>query len=417
MAQTRTNWISASAMVLALGLAAPLHARESDHATLERGRYLVRAGDCEACHTDEGSEPFAGGRAIPTPFGTIYSTNITPDKETGIGAWTDEDFYKAMHEGIGPNGRHYYPAFPYPWFTRVSRADVIAMRRYLETLQPVKHENKRTELPWPLSWRGGMTVWNGMYFDEGEFRPDSAKSAQWNRGAYLVEGLSHCGACHTPKNVLGSVKHDERFQGGYGEHWFAPNLTANDRGGLGRWSAEELVQYLKTGATSHTAAAGPMAEVIQHSTHYLNENDLQAIATYLKDLKPGGEGQPGDAPDEKRLGAGQAIYVDQCAGCHMENGEGLAHVFPSLKGSSAIQARDPATLLRVVLEGGAVVATDDKPTAFAMPGFDNKLSDGDIANVITYIRNAWGNRASAVKADQVAEAREQVRKSVVQDGR
>ena len=231
--------------------------------TLERGRYLVAAGDCAACHTADGGQPFAGGRAIPTPFGTIYSTNITPDKETGIGRWSNQEFYKAMHEGVRRDGKRLYPAFPYPSYTKVGVDDVRAIKAYLDALPPVKQQNKPSELPWPLSIREVMAGWNALYFHEGTYRTDPNKSAQWNRGAYLVEGLGHCGACHTPKTPLGGPKKNERLEGGYGEHWYASSLTGDLRDGLGAWSAQEIVEYLKTGSNAKAAAAGPMAEVGQ----------------------------------------------------------------------------------------------------------------------------------------------------------
>ena len=376
---------------------------------IEDGRYLAQAGDCAACHTADGGKPFAGGRAVPTPFGVIYSTNITPDKDTGIGSWSDEDFYKAMHSGIGPDGRHYYPAFPYPWFTKATRADVLAIKAFLDTLEPVRQENRPTELPWPLSWRGGMPVWNALFFKERTYESNPQQSADWNRGAYLVDGLSHCGACHTPKNMLGGVERDHRYSGGFGEHWFAPNLTGNRRDGLGQWSAGEIEQYLKTGANGKIAAAGPMGEVVYHSTQHLDDADLKAIATYLKSFAPAhADDQPRNT-DKDVMARGEAVYVDQCAGCHMTNGEGIATVFPSLKGTSAIQAKEAATLLHVVLGGAQKVATAAHPTPFAMPAFDGKLSDQDIADVLTYIRNAWGNSAPPVSAHEVADTRNQLR--------
>jgi mono/diheme cytochrome c family protein len=398
----------AVAAVLACCAFVPAAVSANEFYTIETGRYLVRAGDCEACHTADNGKPFAGGRPIPTPFGTIYSTNITPDPDTGIGKWSDEDFYKAMHSGVGPDGEHFYPAFPYPWFTKASRADIMAIRGYLQTLAPVRQDNKPNKLPWPLSWRGGMPVWNGMYFDEGQYRPDPKQSAQWNRGAYLVQGLGHCGACHTPKNVLGGSKKDDRFEGGYGEHWYAPDLTSSKRDGLGNWSVEDIVAYLRTGSASHTAAAGPMGEVVQHSTQYLNEEDLRAIAVYLKSLPAEQETAGHQDVDKQVMARGQGVYLDQCAGCHMENGEGLPNVFPALKGSSAIQAEKPATLLHVVLGGASKVSTPLKPTPLAMPAFDGKLTDDDIAAVLTYIRNAWGNSAPPVGKDDVAKVRDQM---------
>ena len=400
--------LAASAIVMAQG---------TTFAKAERGRYLAEAGDCAACHTADGGKPFAGGRAIPTPFGTLYSTNITPDKDTGIGRWSQTDFYKAMHDGIRRDGKHLYPAFPYPWYTKLDVDDVRAIKAYLDTVPAVKQENKPAKLPWPLSMRAVMSGWNGLFFHEGVFRADLQKPAQWNRGAYLVEGLGHCGACHTPKSVLGGPKKDEHLEGGYGEHWYASSLTGDLRDGIGAWSAPEIVEYLKTGSNAKAAAAGPMAEVVKNSTQHLSEGDLNAIAAYLKDL-PRTKDQSKNAStttskniDNSVLNHGKALYVDNCTGCHMDNGAGIAQVFPPLKGSAPVQAKEPATVLKAIIDGASVVATKDKPTALAMPAFGWKLSDREIADLATYIRNAWGNHASAVDADAVADLRKQERRS------
>jgi len=302
---------------LSLTVAVPARAQGTTYSTIERGRYLVNAGDCASCHTAEGGKPYAGGLAVPTPFGTIYSTNITPDPATGIGKWSEQDFYKAMHDGIRRDGKHLYPAFPYPWFTKVSRADVHAIKAFLDTVTPVRQQNKPTELPWPLSVREVMAGWNKLYFHEGAFKPDPKKSEQWNRGAYLVEGLGHCGACHTDTNLLGAPKTADKLKGGdFGEHWYAPGLTSNLRDGLGGWSAAEIVEYLKTGANAKSAAGGPMAEVVKNSTQYLSDVDLNAIAVYLKDV-PAEQARAAAKTtdiDKQAWSRGEALYVDNCTG-------------------------------------------------------------------------------------------------------
>ena len=377
---------------------------------VERGRYLAAAGDCAACHTAPGGRPFAGGRAIPTPFGTIYSTNITPDKETGLGNWSEAEFYRAMHEGIRRDGKHLYPAFPYPWYTKLTRDDVDALKAFLETLPPVRHENKAAELPWPLSVREVMSGWNEMFFHAGEFKADPGESGEWNRGAYLVEGLGHCGACHTPKNAVGAVKTKQRLQGGYGENWYATSLTSDARDGLGDWSPDDVVKYLKTGSNLKAAATGPMAEVIENSTQHMSDADLHAIAVYLKTVRPGEETQAAGT-DPQRLARGEAIYRDQCAGCHMEDGAGQAHAFPPLRGNAVVQAKEPGTMLHMILDGAQVAATKANPSGLKMPAFDWKLSDQDVADLATYLRGAWGNKASAVSAKDVKKTRERVAKS------
>jgi mono/diheme cytochrome c family protein len=380
------------------------------HSAIERGRYLAAAGDCAACHTADGGKPFAGGRPIPTPFGTIYSTNITPDKDTGIGTWSEEQFYRAMHEGIRADGKHLYPAFPYPWYTKLSRADVDSIKAYLDALPPVRQEARKPELPWPLSVREVLAGWNTLYFKKGQYRQDPKQSPEWNRGAYLVEGLGHCGACHTPKNLAGGMKTSQNLQGGYGENWYATSLTNDVRDGLGDWSLDDIVQYLKTGQNAKGAATGPMAEVIENSTQHLNDADLRAIATYLKSV--GGRTEA-KAPtkDKERLARGEAIYLDQCSGCHMQDGTGQAHVFPPLKGNAVVQSKDPGTMLHMILDGAKIAATAQNPTGLAMPGFSWKLSDQDIADLASYLRATWGNQAGPVAASEVKKTRERVAKA------
>ncbi|MGY3038784.1 mono/diheme cytochrome c family protein [Rhodanobacter sp. TND4EL1] len=378
--------------------------------SVERGRYLVQAGDCMACHTADGGAPFAGGRAVPTPFGIIYSTNITPDRSTGIGSWSEEDFHRAMHEGISRDGHHLYPAFPYPWFTRISRDDVRDIKAYLDTRQPVHQANRQNKLPWPFSMRGVMAVWNGLYLDKGSYRSDPAKSPQWNRGAYLVEGVGHCSACHGDKNFAGSVDKNHPLDGGYAENQFAPALTGDTRDGLGAWSEQDIVDYLGKGYNARAAAAGPMSEVVQQSTQYLSEPDRRAIAIYLKGFNTTNS-QTGSAVDKNALQEGAAVYTDNCEGCHLRAGSGQAQSFPPLKDSSAVQAEQPDTLVAVILEGGRIPATKHDPTGLVMPAFNERLSDADVADVATYIRNAWGNRGSSVSESKVRSLRRKLHAS------
>lgn len=371
----------------------------------ERGKYLVAVGDCEACHTNKGGQPFAGDRAIQTPFGVIYSPNITPDRETGIGAWTDDQFYRALHLGIADDGSHLYPAFPYPWYTKVTREDALAIRAYLKTLDPVRAESRPNALDWPLNYREVMAGWNEFFFKEGEFSADPKKSAEWNRGAYLVEGLGHCGACHTPVNFLGAAKTSERLQGGTLQDWYAPDLANDLRSGLGNWSDADIVEFLKTGRNNKSAAYGPMAEVITYSTSKLNDRDLKAVATYLKAM-PAPTAKPANKPDPKVAQAGEAIYVDNCSACHKSNGAGAPGTFPPLKGDATVQDRDPTTIIRVILDGAHAVATDARPTPLSMPSFKWKLSNEEVAAVASYARNAWGNAAAPVSANEVQSMRQ-----------
>ena len=372
---------------------------------VERGQYLVEAGDCQACHTNASGQPFAGGRPIQTPFGVIYSPNITPDRDTGIGAWTDDQFYRAMHQGVAADNDYLYPAFPYTWYTKVTRDDVLAIRAYLNTLDPVRAERKPNDLDWPLNHRSVMRGWNDLFFKEGELSPNPGKSAEWNRGAYLVEGLGHCGACHTPTNVLGAAKTGEPLQGGTLQNWYAPSLAADLRSGLGSWSKADIVEFLKTGRNASTAAYGPMSEVITYSTSKLNDGDLEAIATYLKDVPAPAPAKTPAKLDPKVAQAGQAIYIDNCSACHKSNGEGVPGTFPPLKGDAAAQGGDPTTVIRVILDGAHAVATDARPTPVSMPTFRWKLSDQEIAAVASYVRSAWGNAAAAVSAADVQSMR------------
>jgi mono/diheme cytochrome c family protein len=398
-----------SLLVVCFGLTPWLtaYAADTSASRVARGRYLATVGDCVACHTADKRKPFAGGRPIETPFGVIYSPNLTPDRETGIGGWSDGQFYRAMHEGIGPSGRHLYPAFPYPYFTKATHKDVTAIRAYLNTLEPVKNARQPPGFPWPLNWRYLLRGWNWLYFDKGTFQENAQKSPEWNRGAYLVEGLGHCGACHTARNFAGGEKTSEALEGGVLQGWFAPNITNQQRDGLNSWSKQDIVDYLKTGRNSHSGATGLMAEVVTDSTSKLDPSDLRAIATYLKD-------QPGHAQDTSPLQgppvltAGRAIFQDSCSACHQSDGKGVPQLFSPLGGSALLQSRDPTTAIRLVLEGARTAPTDARPTTSAMPAYGWKLSDAEVAAVLTYAGNSWGNAAPEVTEAEVKSVRERL---------
>lgn len=375
-----------------------------DFARVERGRYLSDVGDCVACHTRPGGQPFAGGLPLETPFGQIVSPNITPDRETGIGGWTEAEFIHAMQQGVAPGGKHLYPAFPYPYYTRVRREDLAAIWAYLQSLDPVRHAVVSNRLPFPFNIRVGLIGWNLLSFRPGEFKPDPQRSAEWNRGAYLVEGLAHCGACHTPKTLWGGDKSAVALQGGKLQDWLAPDITGASRTGLSGWSVEDVATYLKTGVNAHSAASGPMKEAVEHSTSKMTDADLRAIAVYLKDTRPVRGLAPAAAPEGK-LKMGEAIYRDACAACHTQSGEGIAGLFPPLRGNSLVQQPDPATLIRITLDGSQAAATDHAPTGPAMPPFNWRLDDAQVAAVLSYIRNAWGNRGEEVSADRVQKMR------------
>jgi mono/diheme cytochrome c family protein len=374
---------------------------------VRRGQYLVRMGDCASCHTPEGGQLFAGSFGLKTPFGVIYSTNLTSDAETGLGRMSPDIFYRALHDGVGPKGGQIYPAMPYNYFTRVSRADSDAMLAYLKTTPPVHSRRPANKLPFPLSIRFFVRGWNLFFFHKGAFTPEPAKSEEWNRGAYIVNGLGHCGGCHTPKNFLAGDKAHQPLHGGELDNWVAPDLTANGRTGLGAWSSDDIVEYLKTGRNAHANAGGPMAEVVTNSTSLMTDADLRAVATYLKDqpASPEGGAQSADADAMKR---GAAVYSDACASCHMEGGKGQPRYFPPLGGNAMLQQRDSAGLTHLILAGGRTGPTPTRPTPLSMPSFAWKLTDRQVADVSTYIRNSWGNQAPPVSERSVAGMRKRL---------
>jgi mono/diheme cytochrome c family protein len=394
---------------IALFVATSATAGDSDpqeFTQIERGRYLAVLSDCASCHTVPGSNhPFAGGRAIETPFGNILAPNITPDPETGIGSWSDDAFDAAIRKGLRRNGSRLYPAMPYTAYTKMSREDVLAIRAYLNTVIPVSNAVDANALPFPFNIRASMRVWNMLYFSQGDYKPDVKQSAEWNRGAFLVDGPGHCGACHTAKTFLGGDKADQYLRGGFLQGWSAPDITGDSRVGVGAWSAEELAAYLKSGHNRVSAATGPMAEVVTLSTEHITDPDLKAIATYLKSLS-GKQGHPETLlKDDAAMVSGTAIYRDQCSACHGIDGKGVAELFPSIADSSMVKSDDPTTSIRIVLRGARSVGTQAQPTAPGMPSYGSQLDDAQIAAVLTYMRNGWGAAAAPVGAADVARVR------------
>jgi mono/diheme cytochrome c family protein len=380
---------------------------------IERGRYLAVLGDCAGCHTAAGGAPFAGGVALQTPFGTLVAPNITSDADTGIGNMTNDEFVAALHEGRSHDGKRLYPAMPYPAYTKMTDDDVLALRAYFATVAPVSNRVVSDQLPFPLNIRLAMAFWNGLNFTSGRYQPNPQKSAVWNRGAYIVEGPAHCGTCHTPKTLLGGDKNNAALTGATLQGWFAPDITNDPRKGIGGWTRDDVVQYLKTGTNKWTLASGPMAEAVSHSTSRMNDEDILAIATYLKDSGEGSVSARSEpiAASNNAMRAGAAIYKDSCAACHKDSGEGDVNLFPRLAGSALVQSDDPTTLVRVVLHGTRAVSTSGAPTAPAMPAFDWRLEDAQVAAVLTYIRNNWGNAAGSVSAGAVASQRAALAKS------
>jgi mono/diheme cytochrome c family protein len=376
-------------------------------AQLRRGQYLVAAGDCMSCHLREGGEPFAGGLRLNTPFGAIYTSNITPDRQTGIGTWTNDQFYGAIHDGKGAHGENLYPAFPYPWFRRANRADDDAIFAYLMTIPPVNYTPPKNDLPFPFNIRGSVSAWNLLFLNSHDFQTDPARSAEWNRGAYLVNGLGHCGACHTPKNSFGADKSKQEFHGGKLDNWVAPDLTGNERVGLGAWSVEDIAEYLGTGRNARAAAGGAMAEVVTYSTSLMNDADRRAIAVYLKS-KPASAMMTASTPDSGAMHRGAEIYSDACSSCHLEDGVGQSRVFPPLGNDTMLQQSDPAGVERLILAGTRIGVSASRPSPLSMPSFAWKLTDQEIADVSTFIRNSWGNQAAQVSASDVGDLRKKL---------
>jgi len=399
-----------------------INAAGIDQNLIKQGEYLARAGDCVACHTAKDGQPFAGGLPMETPIGTIYSTNITPDK-TGLGDYSFEDFDKAVRHGVAKNGSTLYPAMPYPSYASVNETDMKALYAYfMHGVVPVAQENKDSDIPWPLSMRWPLAGWRWMFAPAvADYKAAPGEDAVVSRGAYLVEGLGHCGACHTPRALTMQEKalnsgEGSTFLSGSAplEGWIAKSLRGDYKDGLGSWSEEQLVQFLKTGRSDRSAVFGGMSDVVTHSMQYMTDNDLTAIARYLKSLPAN---DPKDQPhqydkqvaqalwngDDSKPGA--SVYIDNCAACHRTDGHGYTKVFPALAGNPVLQSEDPTSLIHIVLKGGTLPATHTAPSTFTMPGFAWRLSDQEVADVVSFIRSSWGNGGSPVKASEVANLR------------
>ena len=379
-------------------------------AKIARGKYLATAGDCVSCHTRHDGVAFSGGVGFETPLGTIYSSNITPDIATGIGTWTAADLRAALHEGIGRGGKRLFPAFPYTSFTKVSDQDVDAIYAYLRTLQAVRYTPPSNQgILFTQRW--AMGLWNALFFDAGRFEPDSKQSAEWNAGAYLVQGLGHCGACHTPRNLFLAEKADQAFAGGTFADavapnkvrpWFAVNLTPA-KNGLASWSVDDLAKYLKTVYSQRGGAFGPMVNVTVNGTMQLTADDVRAMSVYLKSL-PAQEGQNPSVFAEQSKSGG-AIYKERCAKCHMASGRGGFLTGPSLAGSAIVQANDPSSLINIILYGQGTPKNLPPNTWETMQPYAEVLSDDEIAAVSNYVRASWQNRTAAVTSREVAQQR------------
>lgn len=361
-----------------------------------KGEDLVAAGDCIACHTAIGGAPFAGGRAIATPFGTVYSTNITPDPATGIGRWSRDDFWRALHEGRSKDGRLLYPAFPYPNFTQVTREDANAMFDHLRNVAPVPRANTAHALRFPYNTQVALAAWRALFFRSGTFRPDPDRSAEWNRGAYLVRGLGHCDACHAPRNMFGAVSHRLDLGGGLipMQNWYAPPLAAS---GVARWHADDIVSLLRSGVSRRGSAMGPMAEVVYRSTQHLALADVRAIAAYLQSNEADSASRSAAASlDAQTVKRGAAVYGEHCAQCHGDDGEGAFPAYPPLARNPSLTNPLPANAIKAVLYGGFAPATSSNPRPHGMPPYAGKLQENDLAAVLSYVRASWGNAGAPV---------------------
>ncbi len=374
-----------------------------------RGAYLARAGDCMACHTTRGGAPFAGGRAMPTPFGTMITPNITSDRDTGIGAWSADDFWRALHNGKARDGRLLYPAFPYTNYTKISRDDADALYAYFQTIPAAHQPNLPHQLRFPYNQQFMLALWRTLYFKPAVFRPQAAQSADWNRGAYLVEGLGHCAACHSERNTLGATS--DTLSGGMIPvlGWYAPSLTADAEAGLGEWKPEHVAALLKTGVSPRATVFGPMAEVVQQSLQHLNDGDIHAMTVYLRALP--GTAEKSDyerdtsAQAKEFLQAGARLYHKHCVDCHGANGNGLPPGVPPLAGNRALTMEEAVNPIRIVLNGGFAPGTAGNPRPYGMPPFGHVLSDTEVAAVVSYLRSAWGNNAPPIMGQDVNQYR------------
>ena len=378
---------------------------------ITRGEYLARAGDCVACHTDPNGKPFAGGRAMPTPFGSLFVPNITPDDDTGIGLWNADDFYRMMHTGVSRDGTLLYPAMPFASYTKVTRADSDALFSYLQSVTPVRQKNHPHELKFPFNNRDLLIGWRTLYFHEGAYVPDPGQSAQWNRGAYLVQGLGHCAMCHTAINALGGSSESKAFEGGMipNQNWYAPSLTSNREAGLGDWPERDIADLLQVGASHRATTYGPMAEVVYNSLQYVTDEDAAAMAVYLKAL-PKRDAEPPPTSqarlvDPAVMELGRKTYAAQCAVCHGDEGKGQPPAFPPLAGNQSITMSSPVNSIRMVLNGGYAPGTAKNPRPYGMPPFNHILSDDQVAAVVTYVRVAWGNNGTPVATAQANDLR------------
>lgn len=377
----------------------------TDKAAVRRGEYVMRAADCAACHNGARGE-FAGGYPFDTDFGTILSSNITPDRQTGIGAMTERDFFDAVRHGQGSKG-FLYPAMPYTAYAKLTDRDMHDLWAYMSTVKPVSNAvDENGGMIFPFSMRLAMAGWDMLFYDRKPLAATPGKSPEWERGRYLVDGGGHCSACHTPRNLLGAESAGYYLQGGRIGYWYAPDLTGNDHFGLGKASVEEVAEYLKTGGDPTAIAAGPMAEAVEHSLQYLSDADIKAMAVYLKSLPASDKQRPDAIPATSPAMKRAALrYEVNCSACHGVKGEGMGNMTPAFAGNQALQSDDATSAIHVMLVGGRAASTHSKPTGAGMPSFAWKMDDRQIAETLDYIRNSWGNAAKPVSESEVARMR------------
>jgi mono/diheme cytochrome c family protein len=394
---------------------APPPATPASTDPVQHGRQLIALGDCKSCHTARGGAPFAGGRAIPTPFGTFYSPNITFDSKTGLGSWSATDFWHALHNGYSKGGTLLYPTFPYTNYTKISRHDSDAMFAYLRTIAPAARANHPHELRFPYNHRLLLVAWRALFFRPGVYESQSGHNAEWNRGAYLVQGLAHCSACHEVRNGLGATEQKAGPSGGLVLDWYAPSLTSPHEAGVQSWSETDIATLLKTGqvasGTAKASTMGPMAEVVSESLQQASDDELHAMASYLKSLPvtnapdEGSGVNPQDQIPPALLAAGKDLYGKHCADCHADDGMGHEPAAPPLAGNRAVTMSSAVDPIRMVLFGGYSPGTAGNPRPFGMPPYSLVLSDEEIAEVLLYVRSSWGNAARPLRGEEVSANR------------
>ncbi|MDP3654238.1 MAG: cytochrome c [Rhodoferax sp.] len=375
---------------------------------IQRGAYLARAGNCQSCHTQAGGAAYAGGRGIDTPFGVVYAGNLTPAPQTGLGTWNATHFWRALHNGRSKDGHLLYPAFPYPQFTRVTRDDSDALFAYLRSLAPVERPATPHALRFPFSTQAALAVWRALFFTPERDPTQPEKSDAWNRGRYLVQGLGHCAACHSPRNALGGTSATALFSGGAmpAQKWYAPSLLSRQEASVAEWADSEVVDLLQAGVSRSGNVSGPMAEVVFGSTQYLSEDDLGAMASYLKDLPPVRARAEAVLPANTQVvQRGAKMYEHHCANCHGDQGQGVTGIYPALAGNRAVTLPTSANLVRVLVGGGFAPVTARNPRPYGMPPFGQALGNRELADVLTFIRQAWGNQASEVSELEVLQAK------------